>query len=225
MLLVSELPPPPPFDRWVLEQPLPLAVACIVAGLAVAWTLRDRGDVRRGVIGGSLLVLFGAGVLAAGFLIETPREHLQKLTSEFVKRVFAADGDWTGAHLSDSLVVASGGEEYRNLGKEQLVASIRNFAMFRTREWSEKSRGSAMDGTEIGRTESTLKVTAGYIGNQMLPSTWEFTWRRSPDDQWQISRLECISMWGSPPRMDWERAAINIAKMSPGTGGLKPDAF
>lgn len=225
MLLVADLPPSPAFDRWVLEQPIPLAAACIVAGVAVAIALHRRGELKRGLIGGSALLMFGAAVLTIGFIVETPRERLRNLTSEFVARVFAADGDWASAHLSDSLVVASAGEVYTSLGKEQLVASIRNFAMFHTTEWSEKSRGATIDGDGIGRTQSTLKVTAGYIGNQMLPSTWEFTWRRGPGDEWRISRLECVSMWGQPPRMNWERNARNIANLKPGSGGLKPDAF
>ncbi|MBL8746831.1 MAG: hypothetical protein JNK58_10805 [Phycisphaerae bacterium] len=225
MLALSELPPSPPFDRWVLEQPLPLSAACVVAGIAVMVALHRRGEMKRGALVGSVLMLVGVGVLALGMLIETPRERLRALTSEFVRRVFLADGDWAAAHLSDSLVVASAGEAYRRLGKAELVASIRNFAMFRAKEWSERSRGSVLDGDGIGRTQSTVRVTAGYIGNQMIPSTWEFTWRRGAGDQWQITRLECLTMWGQPPRMDWESAAINIARLDSGSGGLRPDAF
>lgn len=225
MLFLADLPPAPAFDRWVLEQPIPLAAVCFVMGVAAAIALHRRGELKRGLIGGASLALLGAAVLTAGFVVETPRERLRGLTSEFVRRVFAADGDWASAHLSDSLVVASAGDEYTSLGKEQLVASIRNFAMFGAREWSQKSRGSTIDGDGIGRTQTTLKVRAGYIGDQMLPSTWEFTWRRGPGDEWKVSRLECVTMWGQPPRFDWEQSARNIANLKSGSGGLKPDAF
>lgn len=224
-MLATDLPTPPPFDRWVLEQPIPVAAICVLAGAAVFVALVRRGQTRRGLLGCTVLTIMGLGALAAGYLIETPRETLSRLTSRFVSSVFAADADWAGEHLADSLVVASAGTVYLSLGKKELVDSIRNFEMFRTREWSAKIRGASIDGESVGRTQSTIKVAAGFIGNLTLPSTWEFTWRRGPDGKWTISRLECISMWGQPPTMNWEREAIGIARLKPGSGSLKPDAF
>lgn len=226
MLLLSDLPPAPPFDRWVLEQPVPLAAACLIAAFAVMVILQRRGDTKRGLIGGGVLVLVGVAVLATGMLIQTPRERLTRLTSEFIRRVFAADAVWAEATLADALVIASGGQVYDTFGKEQLVATIHNFGAFDTREWAERPRGSAIDGEGLGRTHSTIRVSAAYMGNQTIPSTWEFTWRRPhPKDSWQVTRIECLTMFGRPPRYNWERDARMIANSKPGAGGLKPDAF
>lgn len=227
MHLLAELPPPPAFDRWVLEQPLPLAAVCFFVAVAVVIALRRRGELKRGLIGGAILAFTGAGVLAAGMLVETPRERLSFLTAEFIRRVFAADAEWAEKTLSDPLMIASAGQVFDSMGKEQLLATIRNFEAFGTREWTQKSWGSAIDGEYSGRTQATIRVSARYLGNQTLPSTWEFTWRLGRDGEWVITRIECLTMFGQPPRMNWERDARNIANTKPGDGkgGLRPDAF
>lgn len=226
MTLLADLPASPAFDRWVLEQPLPVAAVCGVLGIAVGLMLARRGEHRRGMVAGIVLVLAGAAVLAAGALVETTRERLSATTAELVRCAFAADAERAETLIADSLVVASAGDAFESLSKDDLVGAIRGFEAFGTEEWSHRPRGASIDGEGIGRTQSTIRVKAVYLGNQTMPSTWEFTWKRQPDGRWLLTRLECVSMWGQPPRIDWERDVRVLAGMKgrrPRTG-LSRDA-
>lgn len=227
--LAADLAPAPAFDRWVLEQPWPAAVVLAVAGVIVCAALVRRGEMRRGVVGGAIFALLGCAVLLAGTLIDTRREQAARKTSEFIRAFEAADAPWAERHLSESVVVASGGEIYSTLGRAQLVAMFRNAGWFGIEGTSEKRRGAAVSGPGVVRTQSTVSVRSDRTGFGISYSTWEFTWRQRGAEGWSLVRLECLSMNGQPP-IEWEGiarglGAVRDAEPSDDEGGLRPDAF
>lgn len=225
-LFATDLPAPPAFERWVFEQPIPLAAACLAAGIGISIALSRRGETRRAILAGLLFATLSATVFLTGLFTTTTRERLTELTSEFIRRVIAADADWASEHIADSLIVVSAGEGYVGFGKPQLVDTIRGFDYFRTEEWHEKPRGAAIDAEGLARTQTTVRIKAGYLQSQMIPSTWEFTWNRTNEDRWLLTRLECLTMWGQPPKINWERDARSLGNFKPGrpsAGGLQPE--
>jgi hypothetical protein len=165
-------------------------------------------------------------VFLSGLFVTTTREVVADLTSEFLRRVIASDAEWAEPRIADRLIVASAGEIYDGFGKTELVAAIRGFSAFGAQDWSEKRRGATVDAEGLARTQSTVHIRAAYIQSQMIPSTWEFTWSRAADGGWQLTRLECLTMWGQPPRIHWERDARNLGRFQPGrpsAGGLRPE--
>lgn len=216
--IAAELPPAPAVERWVLEQPWPLAVALGALGVGIFMAMNRRGETRRGLAFGGAFAALGVAAVMLGTLFETTREHVAQLTDRLIDSVFAQDAEWAGHHLADGLVVASAGEIYDGFGKPELLATIRGFAAFRTEQWSRKLRGAALDGEGVARTRATIKVKARFTGSIELPSTWEFTWRRTGDERWVLVRLECLSIWGQPPTYNWERDARSIGRGG-STGG------
>lgn len=218
--------PPPFFERWVLEQPIPLAVVLAAAAAVVMAALVRRGRGRAGAVAAGVLLVLAGGVLLLGYVVRTPRERLADLTVEFVQRCFASDRAGVSERVDSGLIVASAGEAFTRFAKAELVALVGNFHALRVRDWRGRGMGAAMEAPDLGRTRFTLRVRTDFLGDQPMPSTWEFTWRRSGEGEWRLIRLECLTMWGRPPTRDWETDALRFARMRPGeSGGLRPDEY
>jgi len=219
LMLGADLPSPPAWERWILEQPIPAAVMLVVFGLILFFILAQRGQLRHGMIAGVSGIALGVVVLVIGYSVTTTREHLRSLTDEWLVDVFAADSAGAGALLSEQLTAASSGRILDGFSKPQMVAIINGFDGFRVREWDTKFRGAVIDGDGIGRTQVTLRVVGGFTQNAMMPSTWEFTWRRATDGSWRMTRLECLSLWGQQPPSNWHEEARRFTGRSGSSGG------
>lgn len=223
--LSSELPAAPFFDRWVLEQPLPLAAAFLTASALVLFLQFRRGQAKAAAVPSGVLAALGVAVLLTGFLVTTSRELLTGRTTAWVQRVFAAQADEAQRDLSESLVIASGGVMFEGFGRDELTAIIAGFAGLEVTGWDQRPRGAVLDAPNLARVHLTIRARSTYFGDGQatLPSTWEFTWRRTGSqgvdqsgDQWQIVRLECLTMWGQPPRLSWREDATRLSRRLPG---------
>jgi len=226
LILGADLPAPPAWERWILEQPIPAAVALTAVGVVLFFILGQRGQVRQGVMAAVGGVVLGLGVLAIGMFVTTTREHLRAQTEEWLTHVFAADAENAAPTLSEQLTAASAGRILEGFNKPMMVSIISGFDGFRVKEWDKKFRGAVIDGDGIGRTQVTLRVVGGFTNSGMMPSTWEFTWRRSGDGTWHITRLECLSLWGQTPPSNWHEQARRFTRQRGSSGGgLKSDKY
>ena len=201
---VGDLPSGPALDRWLFEAPLPTAVALAVAGVVAAVLLARQGKGRSAGIAAVAGFAVGGAVLLVGSAVETTRERVAAMTDDLVASVVDADVGAVRAATSDSLTLVSGGA-LLDLGADFLVGVTAGM------DGEIESYTSRRRGVELrGENEAVARVslstrhparTGAYTGS--VGSSWDFTWRRGADDAWRLVRLECLSVFGQPPRREW----------------------
>lgn len=206
--LAADLPPAPAWERWVLEQPIPLAVAFVAVGVILMIVSMQRDQARRGVICFGVSLVAGAALLGVGAAVQTDREAMTRETWRLVHAVTRSDVSTVDQLLDDRLVIASAGSAIPGeIGKPQALDTVRGFEWFKIDEWSYRPNGAVLDGPNAGRTQAIIRVRSSTLETTLIPMTWEFTWARLPDDTWKVTRLEFLSIWGRKPPESWPRMA------------------
>lgn len=192
---VQDLPPPPLFERMVLVDPTPTAIALGVLGLIVFVALRRQGRDRAG--GAGLLIGLGLGalVLGVGASVTTTHEVLDASTGELVDLVAAGDASGAGAWLGDSLTFEASSRAVGR-SREWVLTQVAALDGFVTGS-SRRSRGVEVRGESAGVGRVTVKTELAQGGT--VPSTWDVHWRRGSDGRWRVDRVECLSIFGSEP--------------------------
>jgi hypothetical protein len=70
------------------------------------------------------------------------------------------------------------------------------------------ARGALVDDPSLGsaRTRFTVRTDFGpgaIVANQTVYSSWELSFSRTPSGQWAITGLECLSVLGQRPDLQW----------------------
>lgn len=193
------LPAGPLFDRWVLEQPVGLAVGLVVTGAVVGHLLRTRGRLKQGLLVLGFCTLLCGGVLAAGWLVTTTRERVTRESARFVEVFASADAAGVGRMLDERVIFSSGGESLRGRGREWamgVAAGMRG----QISDVAVKPLGAVEDGPDAARTRIWVRAAVADAG--IVPSTWELSWRRTGgrDAAWKIVKIECLRLYGEPVR-------------------------
>lgn len=205
LLILAQVDPAPGwrdfFDRYALEHPVLGALAILLAGLIVSEVFRRRGSGRGWILSLAASVVIGAGVVALGTWIETPREHLMKLTNRFLKGVEKADAASVGDLLADQVTLRTAGRLKMNLGREWLLGVVRGLdGVFKSHsvEVTEAMVGNPSAGTTqfISRAEFTNEPYG------MVASSWELTWRKTGAD-WRLTHIECLTIFGKSANDEW----------------------
>ncbi len=216
-VLAAELPSSSGFQRWVLEQPEPLALALVAAGVAGFVALNRRSARGMGALLLGLGVTLAAGLWLVGFLIQTDRERLAEVTARLIRAVPASDAKGVDALLAPEVVVASSGQVVtRRFGRREILGAVAGFAWFKIDEWYQRPDGAALDGPNSARTRAVVRVRSSYYDSTLIPMTWEFTWRRvapptRDDAGWRLARMEMLTMWGREPTARWPDLALRAA--------------
>lgn len=192
---VQDLPPPPLFERMILVDPMPTAIALGVLGIIVFVALRRQGRDRVGGVGLLVGLALGAGVLGVGASVTTTREVLSASTAELVDLVAGGDAAGAGEWLGESLTFeASSRAVSRSRGWVLTqVEALGGFVAGNSR----RSRGVEVRGESVGVGRVTVKTD--LVQGGMVPSTWDVHWRRGSDGRWRVHRVECLSIFGSEP--------------------------
>lgn len=223
-MLGADLPSPPALERWLFEQPIPVAAGFVVLGAAMLVAMQRRGRLHAGAVMAAACALLSAAVFIGAMLITTTREELTERTRRWVARAVAADADGAGADLDDHIVLASGGEVIKAATKDDLLDVVRGMHAMKLHEWSQRARGAEADGGGGGgRTQVTVKAVTEITGDAPWYSTWEFTWRRSGASDWRITRLECLTVYGRAPQMSWYDQARRLLPRGPRPKGTDAD--
>ncbi len=186
------LPSPPVFDRFVLENPWPLAVLLALGAVGAFITLRHRPPARRAFLISGGLLAAGAGVVLAGALVETPRERLRSATLALVSAAARADAEGTGELLApDAVLYPPGGGSA--LDRDRVMARVREDlgGRWRLREWAVLETQSAASG-DSGRTQVKVRVTPESVGFPNI-SWWRIGWRRDGAG-WRVISIEPVSV-------------------------------
>lgn len=196
-LIAADLPAPPALERWFLEQPSPAVVALVTLGAIWMFVSNQRAQVRRGAIGLGAALVLAAGVFALATAVETPRERAIALSRTLIDRVLSGDVAAVEPMISESLVVAESGRMVSEMTRASVLAVAAGFGGNTVQQWSAHPQGAVADAPGVARAQVTIRVTLKReLGATGTPSTWEFTWRDTPNGGAQLVRLECLTVWG-----------------------------
>ncbi|MEM8758430.1 MAG: nuclear transport factor 2 family protein [Planctomycetota bacterium] len=196
---VPPLPPVPPVDRWVFEQPQPLAIAIAAVGLLVGIAMLRGGSRKAGSLALLVGLAAGAGVFLAGTLIETPRETISRLAATLATA--AADGDRpaVAALLEPDARVAPGQSRLAGLfaleGRERIADEVTRLARFGLGRIQVLETRAALDGTRVGRCQIRVRALnneGGWINH----SWWLIDWVER-DGTWRASKITPLWFQGS----------------------------
>ena len=189
-------------ERWVLETPIPAALAVFLVAIIVAEVLRRTGRGRGGLIALAAGVLLGAGVITLGTLIETPSELLTRRTKEFTSAIVAADEPKVAAMIDPAIDFRSAGSIERFLNHDWLLSVVRGFKGV-IKSNSIEPTDSDVDSDSAGRTRFIARsvLDSGYPGQ--IVSSWELTWRKEKGGDWKITSVECLTLENASASSEW----------------------
>ena len=189
-----DLPPPPFFDRYVLESPW--LVGVVLVALAVVAAYGARGKKWSLPVAGGLAAL-GAAVIAAGMLVTTPREQVQADARELVAAVAAADAGRTGAllHPDVRMVYFLSGPD--GIGRDEILNLVRNELGGRYRVSEAIVREVQVQLLSPASARAQLRVTVtSASGIPNLPF-WRIDWRLQ-GGQWRAVGIQPLAIAGVP---------------------------
>ncbi|MCC6320956.1 MAG: hypothetical protein IT438_05900 [Phycisphaerales bacterium] len=194
--------PSPPAAHYVLEDPWPIVIGCVVLLTILAWlAVSGRLDGRRWVRPAGLgLILIALGVALASTLVKTDREELAERTAVLVEAAAKGDTAALTSMLSSSVTlrVLEGQTRY---SREQIMDLVRKYPGSTPIDWYKIDKvAAAMDGRDMGRSQAHVRVRSKQTTMYDVPigSWWLIEWQRSPggNGAWKVIGLECQQIDG-----------------------------
>lgn len=190
------LPPPGLVDRWVLESPWPLALACLAAGI-VAWRAGWLGG--RGWLAGVMGAVVAGALLLAGLLVQTPRERIAASARRLVRGVATGSPAGVGAELARDArlrawLFAAG------IDRDQILAEVGarfGSGEFRLEDWGVLELDACQDGPNVGRAHVKVRVVPAATGTPHL-SWWKLDYRLEEGGVWRARGIEPFAVMGVP---------------------------
>lgn len=217
--LAIALPAAPALERWTLEQPVPLTLALLTAGMVALVVLRRRGRLMAGVVALVGAVLAAAGVALAGWSVQTPREAMTRSTRALVAGVFAGDRGGVDDLLGPEVLLVVAGEVSDAFERGDVLGVTSRVGELGVSEWDQRVRGAVVDGPDAGRTAVMVRARGAMTSEFPTSSTWIISWRRSPGDAWRAERLECVEVFGRRPDAKILSHALRLARQGPAPDG------
>jgi len=200
----ESLPSPPLLVHWLLEQPLPLVIVLVSIGAVTLLILLSQGEGRRALMAlGGFAAAVGL-VLLVERLIVTERERIAAGSRQFVERFIAADAQGVRELMDENVSLKSGGQAIKQDG--QWLVGVAGAMKGEIVSHGFSGRGALVDTPNSGRTRFTVRTRFGqqsFVAGSTVNSTWELSWRKSPDGRWLINGMECLSIFGQRPSREW----------------------
>ncbi len=198
----AKLPDPPSsglLTRYVLENPLPVAIVLLLMAAIFGWLgMRDGTKSNLGLAGAALAV--AALVFALGTLITTSAEHGEDVTRELVERVVANDISGAMQLFTDDATVSLASPNNPGLSIEFVRAGLDRVSA----ESIVSNRIRMLNG--FSESSDTAIVHLGCLTDTnsfLTPSKWILRIQRQDDDQWKVTQLTCVSIANQTPQQNW----------------------
>jgi hypothetical protein len=192
---VAALPAPPLWEFALLEKPIYLAAALLLAAVVAGTLLNQRGRARQGVLIGAGLVALAAGVLILGGLVKTEREQMADATRSLVETTARIDARALeralapDATLFSDLRLPGVPSAQAGLDKPGIIKAVQAalgahpLKEYRVLEVQAQSLASGM-----GRTQARVRVSFEEMPAPHI-SWWRVDWRRSADGVWRATAI------------------------------------
>jgi hypothetical protein len=211
---VPQLPDPPLLAHYLLENPWPLAIAAVFAGIVGFVVLNRAGKLRQG--GRALLaaVLLAVGVIILAALVTTEREALQERTKAMVDLTASASTTELRDYLTERARVSAFGPVPMPQGKQAVLDAVQENlgSRFPVKEHSLGAVQAVIDGPNTARTQVRVWIKfkdeglyAGSIG-----SWWRMAWTREltaggEPGPWRVSSITVMQVDGLGVNTEAER--------------------
>lgn len=205
---VENLPAAPLPVDWLLERPLPLLIIVISVGVVATMIMGSRGEARRAVTTFLLTLLIAGGLAALARFVVTKREVVANQTRLLIDSVARADAAGVNRLLGERVLLTTGGQSV-NRDRDWLLEVTQSLDG-EIESHSITPRGVSLDDPAPGQARSRVSVSTSFSSKARVPagtvgSSWEITWKKSPDGQWLITGIDCLSLMGSKPDTEWVR--------------------
>ncbi len=181
--------------RFVFEHPWPVSIAILIVAVFLGWTALQEGFRGRLIISLAMVVA-AAAALAAGILVDTPREHARAVTRGFIAAVVRGDVDAAAALLSPHAVIIDDWEGIPANDKAAMVMRLRSLHRQYDLVANTTLRLEVAERDMDAVVEVSLLTRIGSIGS--VPSRWRLTLAPEDDGQWRIRTLDAIMVAGRP---------------------------
>lgn len=189
-------PPPLPrgslFDRFLLENPWPTAVALVVFAAAVLASSNARGRLRQGLTAAAVCVAAAIGVWVLAFLVETPRERIRQRTADLVRVTVSADVAALDSMLDESVTLATVLSP-SGIDKPGILRAVEQVlrGQYAIHDHRVLTTQATIDGPRVARSQVRVRVTpeATRIPHS---SWWRIDWIYD-GSQWRVTRIEALS--------------------------------
>lgn len=199
-LIVTDPPPlpsPPLLERALFENPWPLALVLLAAGLLAWYVLTQRAHLRvaRAVI--LICILAAAGVVALARLVTTTRETLDARTRDFVRAVATADTIAARTILTNDAALYWWIDP-NGLPLDLLLARIerdfREGGSYRVAEHQVLSVQASVDSPTTARVQVKVRVVAAAANFPNI-SWWRLDYVRE-GDAWRVDAIQPLAISG-----------------------------
>lgn len=196
---VAPLPRAPAWEVMVLESPLLGAIALVVVGCSLWWTLRASGRGRVGVVAAASAMVLAGVLMVTAAVVETAREAMSRRTRDLVRAAVTGDGVVMREILAEDARVRAG-ERFRWVGRieasgrEEIASRVERevSGALRPEGWGVLKLQAKRDGGNVGRTQVQVRVDAGGP----LFSWWRLDWRLEEDGAWRVMGIEPLFVGG-----------------------------
>lgn len=204
-LLLAQVAPlrsPPALEHYLFEQPLPLAIGLLAAGVAARIILARAGRDGLGRAIGWAGLALGMGAYVAASLIATPRERLMRATRDLIKAGATPDLPALERVLEPQVSLGFGEVRSAKMERAALGRLIeRVHGRVEIRDWSLQETQAEIVGPGIGRTQARVRVESRV----WYPSVtwWRIDWRKDPSTgEWRAETLTCLLIDGRQPSQE-----------------------
>lgn len=194
----TPLPGAPLMSRLLFENPLPLSLVLLVAGLVLYVVLNARARFKQGLIAAGACVLAAGAAWILAALVQTDHERMRHASRDLIDAVatanLAALDDLLGPDVQLSSVPTLG-----DISKAAIIqAVIANLGPGRTFEiedYSIQEMQTALDGPDSGRVQLRIRVQVKQMGYPNL-SWWGLGLSRGVDGQWRVVSIRALAIRG-----------------------------
>ncbi len=194
------LPPGPVWERLLFENPLPLVLVLVAAGVIAFYIFRRRGRVAMGAGAAGALILLAAGAWVMARQVVTEREGVKVAAAELVDAASKADTGRLDAMLDDGVMAytvdAPGG-----MPKSRILAEVRRRLgeEYPIKEYVIQESQAAVDGPGVARAQLKGYVVESERG--MSRSTWwALDLRRDGAGRWRTTAIRPLHpLIAAPP--------------------------
>lgn len=198
---IPPLPQPGLFQRFILENPAPTAVAILLIAAIVLFALRSRGRLSAGLITLAAGAVLAASVMAAGAAVRTQRETLLGLQDQLIDATAHARLVTLDTLLApDARVPPTRLPQLKGgLRRDAILSTIESTLAdrYRVDTVAVIKRQAVIDGPNAARSQVYIRVKpADYA------TTWAWfaiTWRRDPDGRWRATEIDPLFLSGILP--------------------------